>query len=184
MRSYYIGGRLYFQPITEDDAYEVCEWRNTDTARQSFYNQEVVTPDTHMNFMRDRKDHDLIWIIHTEQGPIGMTSLTINPKDYTAEYGRAFIAPKFRGQGFGQEQEYMVLSIAFDFFNLKYLWGDVLVGNDAARSLHHKTGWVDVGINVDGHTHERGDVLHIEYPREIWPEHRQRFIEKFQVTLP
>lgn len=176
-----VKGRLLFRPITEDDAYQVCAWRNTDVARRAFYNLAVVTPDTHIKFMRNRPDHDLIWMICLARTgmAIGMTSLTINPQDHTAEYGRAFILPSLAGQGLGQEQEYMILSLAFEFFNLRYLWGDVLVGNDKALNLHSKTGWVDVGINVEGHTHERGDVMHIEYPRAIWPEYRPQFVAEY-----
>jgi len=176
-----VKGRLSFRPITEEDAYLICAWRNTGVARQAFYNQAVVTPDTHIKFMRNRPDHDLIWMICTTgtQKPIGMTSLTINPQDYTAEYGRAFILPGLAGKGFGQEQEYMILSLAFEFFNLGYLWGDVLVGNDRALNLHTKTGWTMVGIDVEGHCHERGSVLHIEYPRIRWSEYRPQFVDKY-----
>ena len=174
-----VKGRLLFRPITEEDAYLVCAWRNTGAARRAFYNQAVVTPDTHIKFMRNRPDHDLIWIICAAGDPIGMTSLTIDPQEYMAEYGRAFILPNLAGQGFGKEQEYMVLSLAFELFNLGYLWGDVLVGNDKALNLHSKTGWTIVGTNVPGHCHERGDVLHIEYPRIRWPEYRQRSIDKY-----
>jgi RimJ/RimL family protein N-acetyltransferase len=183
MWRYDVGGRLWFQPITEDDAYLICKLRNMDNAREMFFIQDVVTPDTHIMFMKNRKPHDLIWTIWVKEfnAPIGITSLTIDPKEYTAEYGRAFIDPRYRNKGYGQEQEYMVLSLAFDFFNLKYLWGDVLVGNSAAIGLHHKTGWKGVGINVSGHTNERGDVLHIEYHRSWWD--KQKFIDEFGVTL-
>ena len=184
MWMYNLGGRLAFRDITEDDAYLVCKWRNTDLAREMFYNRGAVTPDTHLTFMRSRQPHDLVWVIAARGiGPIGMTSLTIAPKDYTAEYGRAFIDPAYQGQGYGTEQEYMVLSLAFELFNLASLWGDVLVRNEAVRALHAKTGWVDAGIDLPGHTSERGSVLHIEYPRANWPEHRQKFIDKFGVKL-
>lgn len=185
MWKYDIGGRLWFQPITEDDAYLVCKLRNTDEAREMFFNNEVVTPDTHIMFMQKRKPHDLIWTIWVKEfnAPIGITSLTIDPKEYSAEYGRAFIDPAYRWKGYGQEQEYMVLSLAFDLFNLDSLWGDVFEGNSPALDLHYKTGWKDVGIDIRGHTNERGHVLHIEYHWSWWAEHRQKFIDKFGVTL-
>jgi RimJ/RimL family protein N-acetyltransferase len=186
MWTYDVGGRLYFRPMTDslEDAYHVCRWRNMDNAREMFYNREVVTPDTHIAFMRNRRPHHIVWmVVEKELGPIGLTSLEIDVRDYTAEYGRAFIGPDFRGQGYGQEQEYMVLALAFEFFNLKYLWGDVLFINKAAQGLHRKTGWMDLGVDMPGHTNPAGPVLHIGYPRENWPQHRQKFIEKFGVTL-
>lgn len=176
------GGRLYFRPMVEEDAYAVCRWYNLNAARRRLYNQGVYTPDTHIAAMRNRAPHDLIWMV-CEKEPIGMTSLTISPQDYTAEYGRAFIDPAYRNQGYGTEQVYMTLAMAFEFFGLTSLWADVREDNEPARKMYLRTGWQDKGLDVHGHPSDRGPVWHIEYPVEIWPEYRHRFIERFGVTL-
>ena len=50
---YRLDNRIYFKEITtsEEDTDCVVRWRNTDIARKSFFNKDVVTPDIHRNFM-------------------------------------------------------------------------------------------------------------------------------------
>lgn len=183
------GSRIYFRDITADDAYTVAQWRNTPEARAAFFDTDVVTPDTHRQFIASRKPHDLVWMI-CELGeapylyPIGMTALTIDTKNHTGEYGRAFIAPECRGQGYAKEQEYLLLWAAFEFFRLDSIWLDAFVSNKAIIGLHRKTGWREVGVNVPGHTHELGPVLHMRYLRDDWHDNRQYYTEQYKVVLP
>ncbi len=186
MYRYDVGTRLTFRPIDEEDAYLVTKWRNSKVARDVYFNQDVVTPDTHLNFLANRKAHDLVWAIDLKGygSPIGMTSLTVDVKTHTGEYGRAFIAPEYRGKGYATEQEYMVLSFAFEVLRLDSLWGEVLASNEAILALHHKTGWEDNGIDRFGHTNPCGPVMHIVYLPDTWRAQRQEFIDKFGADLP
>ncbi len=186
MYRYDVGTRLTFRPIDEEDGYLVTKWRNSKVARDVYFNQDVVTPDTHVAFLANRKPHDLVWMIDLKGTgySIGMTSLTVDVKNHTAEYGRAFIAPGYTGKGYATEQEYMVLAFAFEVLRLDSLWGDVLASNEAALALHHKTGWEDKGIDQKYHTNLCGPVIHIIYTRDTWRAQRKVFIDKFGADLP
>ncbi len=186
MYRYDVGTRLTFRPIDEEDAYLVTKWRNSKVARDVYFNQDVVTPDTHLAFLANRKPHDLVWAIDLKGygSPIGMTSLTVDVGAHTAEYGRAFIALEYTGKGYATEQEYIVLAFAFEVLRLGSLWGDVLASNEAALALHHKTGWEDSGIDQVSHTNSRGPVMHITYSRDTWRAQRQVFIRDFHAELP
>lgn len=179
------GCRLQFRPITLDDAYTVVRWRNTRSARQSFYSQGVVTPDTHAAFLANKAPHDLVWMVETveSRSPVGMTALKVDSKHCMAEYGRTFIDEALRGMGYATELEYLVLWAAFEWLQLDYLWLDAYTSNQAVIALHNKTGWKDAGVDLFGHTDERGPVLHMVYQRKWWEAQRCVFQDKFKVEL-
>lgn len=185
---YYVGGRIRFRHIEASlkDAYKVTRWRNTDTAQASFFSDDVVTPDTHLLFVKNRKPHDLVFMAEAVAGDIaiGMTSLTVDVKQRTGEYGRTYIDKDWRGQGYATETEYLLLSYAFDLLRLNSLWCDMYVSNKAVIALHLKTGWQKAGIDLLDHTDLRGPVLHQVYQRAWWEKHRETFIEQFKVRLP
>lgn len=181
------GCRIEFREINEHDAYSVCMWRNSPDARQSFFRTDIVTPDTHRAFIRNRKPHDLVWMIELrgEGFPIGMTSLTVDTLHSSGEYGRAYIDQSWRGQGYAKEQEFFLLYLAFEFFRLDNLWLDAYQANQAIISLHYKTGWLDGGLDLPGHTDPRGPVLNMTYTRSHWATNRSLFSKAFpRVELP
>lgn len=181
------GSRLRFRPTVADDGYYVAYWRNQADARKAFYNSDVVTPDTHAAFVANRKAHDLVWMIETDQiaGPVGMLSLTIDPKHSCAEYGRLYIDPREQGKGYAIEAEYLMLFLAFEFFHLDYLWLDAYENNAPILALHDKTGWVRAMIDAPGHTDPRGPVVHMTYSRQTWADRRGDFSARCtNVRLP
>lgn len=151
------------------DAMIVTRWRNTADARESFFNDAVVTPDTHLSFMQNKKEHDLIWIM--EKGPvtpIGMLSLTVNVKDNSAEYGRLFIDGNHRGEGIGKIADQFVITYCFDELKLDRLWLDALTTNTAVIDLHTKNGFGIDGVNLAGHENKRGDVIVMSITKDVW----------------
>lgn len=187
------GSRIKFREIDESDADLVVRWRNTDSARASFFGTDVVTPDTHRAFVRNRRPHDLVWVVeakpvawtgeHTTEMAVGMQALTVDVHHHVAEYGRTFIDPAFRGQGFAREAEYTLLTYAFEVLNLRMIWLDVFAANEPIIKMHHTTGFHDGGIDVVGHTNPRGPVLLMTFSREDWLCARNAFIERSHVTL-
>lgn len=202
------GSRLRFRPIAESDAATVTRWRNTEQARQSFFGEDVVTPDTHIRFCRSRKPHDLVWMMETptavgvkrisdhwagtpsfidipaDYAPVGMTAITVDVEKHTGEYGRMMIDPAYQGQGYAKEGEYFMLWVAFEWLRLDVLWLDAFLDNEAVINLHHKTGWREAGVDILDHTHPRGDVLHMVYNCQDWLANRQEFVRLFKVELP
>jgi len=183
-----LGGRLRFFPVqgTWEEGELVTRWRNSPEARDSFYNTDVVTPDTHIRFVKNRQPHDLVWMIHQKELmiAIGMVSLTVDIKGVTAEYGRLFIDQDYRGKGYAEEAEYMVMSYAFDILCLAYIWGTVFSANKAMIDLHRKTGFLIKGEDVPGHINPRGPVTMVHVYAESWRERRAAVAAKFGLTLP
>lgn len=160
--------RVYFRPIEANwhDAYLVTRWRNQDDARAAFFSTDVVTPDTHMDFMAHRKPHDLVWIVERRDTGIGMASLTVDVKARIGETGRLYVDPHWRGMGYYNDIELTRLSFAFDVLNLDNLFSKSFLLNVAIINNKRKIGWQDNGIIK----HERGSVLKMTYTKERWKE--------------
>lgn len=161
------GPRLRFRPITVDDGYTVARWRNSDAARGVFFSDDLVTPDSHAEFVRNRKPDDLIWIVERDEdgAPVGMLSLTIDRSGRSAEYGRAFLDPTYRGLGYAEEMEATLLNFAFYTLRLDRVWGEVLANNEPIRRLHAKIGWRETvsAVRDDGRA-----TIFVEYHRDEW----------------
>ena len=170
---------IFFRHIeaTYEDALFVTRWRNTEVSRNAFFCDDVVTPDSHLEFCRNRKLHDLVFMIHRDDTPIGMCSLTVDVKNRTAEYGRTVIDDTYKKMGYSTCAEIILLSYAFDFLRLDSLWGEVLESNVAVMGLHTKTGWV-----IDN-TFERfcnkGKVIRILYNADMWKLNSERLIRDY-----
>ena len=115
---------------------------------------------------------------------VGQTSLTVSASHRIAEYGRTFVDPQYRGQGYGKEIDFFVLYLAFEWLQLGYIWGDVYADNTTTLMMHTSTGWRTVGVDLPGHTDPRGKVTHIEYDRATWFVKRDDFLASFPVELP
>jgi RimJ/RimL family protein N-acetyltransferase len=170
--------RLLLRPLRADYADGLCvsAWRNTFEARQAFFSSVPVTPETHMRFMAQKSPLDLIWMLQDKQrqpepANIGMVSLTLR-EDASAEYGRLWVVPEVRALGYGIEAELVILALAFEFFNLRTIWAEVLVSNAAALRLHDKTGWQRIGCDVEGHCNARCAVELVTYERATWRARR------------
>lgn len=189
-RLYLPGGRIAFRPVNEDDAYNVTYWRNLPESRAAFFTKAIVTPDTHAAFLRNRKPHDLVWVIdavrdgagnpYSVQTAVGMTAVTVDIDTATGEYGRLVIGPEYQGQRYALEAEYLLLYAGFEWLRLDSLWLEAYSDNVPIIGLHNKTGWLTTGEQVrDG----RG-VTFMTYAREMWRERREDYRKAFGVELP
>ena len=182
--SYSVGTRLFLREINELDCLTITKWRNSQEARDAFYVQDIVTPDTHTHFVRNRKPHDLVWmIVENSFDSIGTASLTVNVKDHTAEYGRVYIDKQYTGNGYATELDYLVFSFAFDVLRLDMIWYDPLIKNEAIMKVHIRTGAKQMGIDIPGHTDPHGQVMHMQYTPVEWEINKKIFIDKFGAKL-
>lgn len=142
--------RLQLRPIDYSDADLVVEWRNSEDARDAFFSKTVVTPDTHMLFMANRKPHDLVWMIELNKEytdsmrkpqPIGMVSLTVDVDKFRAEFGRLYLMKSFREDRFAEEIAYLVMHYGFEVLRLDSIWADVKEDNAAANKLYELVGF-------------------------------------------
>jgi RimJ/RimL family protein N-acetyltransferase len=177
---YSLGTRLFLRPVETTDCLTITRWRNSQEARDAFYIQDIVTPDTHINFVKNRKAHDLVWMVCLDGfTPIGTASLTIDIKEHIAEYGRVYIDKQYAGNGYATELDYLVFSFAFDVLRLKMIWYDPLIHNEAIMKVHIRTGARQVGIDLPGHIDPHGPVMHMQYTPNEWKTNKKIFIEKY-----
>jgi RimJ/RimL family protein N-acetyltransferase len=146
---------------TYQDAELVTRWRNS--ARVAFFNQDIVTPDTHLEFMRKRRLHDLVWIAEVDDTPVGMVGLAVDVQAHIAEFHGLVVGAEFRRRGYGKMIAHWVLTYAFEVLGLDYVWLDVLERNTAACRLYAKVGWIVEGIDMPGHRNAQGHVAHLGY---------------------
>lgn len=167
--------RLNFRPIeaTVRDAEAVVRWRNSDSARSSFFNNDVVTTDTHLMFVRDRKAHNIVWMAEDSDGQlIGQVGLIVDVKNYSAEFGQFYVDDLFRGRGYGQVIDLFGLHYGFDRLNLKSMWLQAFRSNENVISLYRKLGWTENGKNLG---HERGEIVVMDYTHEQWNKAKAGF---------
>ncbi len=153
---------------TYHDADLLVRWRNSESARTAFFNSDVVTPDTHFQFMRNRKPHDLVWIAEMLKGEsVGMVGLRVDVKHRVAEHRSLYVDEGYRRQGYGREIEFLALSYAFDTLRLEYVWADVLASNEAGRKFYEAVGWKETVTDVHG-----AQTVVIEMHRHEWNDGR------------
>ena len=163
---------------TIEDAYLIVDWRNSPEARAAFFNTEVVTPDTHLRFMAERKAHDLVFIAESEGKPIGMGGLTVDVKTRDAEWGRVFLDPHYRGRGYATDLVYLALHYAFELLRLDRVWADIWTTNDPILKVYDRVGLQPVGVNLPGHEHPGGDVITREFTAEMWEKFGRAAFER------
>lgn len=159
---------VYFKEISdsEEDTDCVVKWRNTNIARESFFIPDVVTPDVHRNFIRNKKFNDIIFMVYNENNErIGMTAVIVDTKNKTGEYGRTYIDEKFRGNNYAYYTELLLMSYSFDILNLDYLWLDAFVSNDPIIKLHYKTGWSE---NKKYYDIDNKEIVTMEIFKKDW----------------
>jgi RimJ/RimL family protein N-acetyltransferase len=170
-------GRITLREITdsEEDTDCIVKWRNTDTARNSFFNKSVVTPDIHRNFIRNKKSNDVIFIICIKNNSkIGTIAINVDVEKYEGEYGRTYIDENFRNSNYAEETGIVMLSYCFDILNLNSIWLEVYTNNKAAIQLYKKLGWEDDNYNGVVFT---GKMI---YTKETWNKNKKDLINNIK----
>jgi len=172
--NYAVGGRVRLRPVEIKDDEYIVRWRNTD--RLAFFDQTVVTPDTHRLFVENRKSHDLVWMVEAGSWTVGMVSLTVDVVNATAEFGRLYIAQGFRRQRLGTEASYTALAYGFELLRLQSIWLLARSDNKEVRRMYDNMGWCAELAKLD--------VIRMTYKNTYWAlEGRNRFMRDFGVNL-
>ena len=164
--------QLCFVPVGIEHTPYIVKWRNTDLARASFFDQRTVTPGRHAKFLESRHPDDLVWMVYSAISadvPLGMTSLTVNVNDCSAEYGRLYIDEAAQGQGVARRIEWATLWAGFEWMRLDRLWLEAYTTNKSVIGLHERMGWVRA--RTASHPDSEGrffETLIMEYTAEIW----------------
>jgi len=166
------GEHIFLRPMQPNlrDGYYVTRWRNHDSARVAFWNTQIVTPESHINWLNKKSPYDMVWMgcKHGTSKPIGMVGLIIDPATHSGEAGRYFVDQDERGNGFGVDLDKLVIATAFQLFNLNAIWLDAWAANETAMNMHIKNGWRVAGYDIAGHTRVDGSVVHMIITANDW----------------
>jgi len=176
------GSHIQLRPIAESDADWIVKWRNSKEAREGFFSDIVVTPDTHIAFVRKRKPHDLVWMVETVPTiyTVGTVSLTVLPHCCMAEFGRLFVDTLYRGSIYAEKIVYVVLYYGFEVLRLNSIWADVKTNNEHALELYTKVGFMN---SSSLSLHQDAKIVHC--CKEDWRDKgRNQFESLIEVELP
>ena len=174
---------LKMRPMTGmyEDGVLVSYWRNQPEARAAFFSETVVTPDSHAAWIAAKSPYKQVWMVENQYDkPVGTAALYIDPVARTAEAGPLLVAPECRGKGYAREIDYMMLAMAFEFFQLDSVWGEAFVSNAAILHLHESVGF----RLTTTREHPRGLVQRIEYYRQTWDKRRVEYAAMGRTLLP
>lgn len=132
--------RLRMMTDSDQDTALVVWWRNQPDARTLFFNTDVVTPDTHRNFIATRQPHDLVYMIEVDGQPVGMCALTVDVKAREAEFGRIYIDPEQRGRGYARVAVQRALWYSFEILRLNRIWIEAFEDNRPILALYESLG--------------------------------------------
>jgi len=171
-RTYFtLGGRLRMRPTeaTYWDGSYVSLWRNSERGREAFFDARVVTPDSHIAWVQSKPPNDLVWMAELNNArTVGMAGIIVDVAARTGEAGRFFIDNARRGQGLGLELHELVLAFGFGVLRLNSMWLDVRKGNLSGIKCCQRAGWREVGVDLEGHVHPGGPVVHMQITEAEW----------------
>lgn len=134
--------------LTETDLPLTLQWRNQDHIRRWFIHSEVITPEQHRTWFEryNQRNDDYVFIIEEQQTllrPVGQVALyQMDRLNKRAEFGRLLIGEaEARGRGLGRQATQLLLTLAFDYFDLNEVYLEVFKNNIPAISIYQQTGF-------------------------------------------
>lgn len=135
------------------DADFLLELRNDPTVRAASFASDVVTPDGHLKWFREKltSAEHLILIGEVDGDPVGQVRID-RKTSQEAEINIALIA-NFRGHGYGREMLQKAAAIAFSHYSeLERLLAHIKPENPASAKSFSNAGYVFNGTAVErGH---------------------------------
>jgi len=150
--------------LTEEDLELIREWRNSNI--KSFFIQKPISPEEQkLWFKRIKEIGDYFFLISLKDGKkIGTISLyNIFPKK-SAELGRMFLIPEYRGEGYAEQAIKLLIDLAIKL-ELKELKLTAYKGSIEAIQLYTKVGFRKVGdvivmtLNLEGKRNESNTAI-------------------------
>lgn len=143
-----IENNIYIRPINEQDLGLIVNWRNKDSVRRCFIDQNVLDINKEKEWFNKYliTENDYIFIIeeHKEfNKPIGMVSIyNINLEKKEGEFGRLLIGlDEAKGKGISKTVVNLICRFAFEKFNIKKVYLEVFKENIIAIKTYKKCGF-------------------------------------------
>ena len=134
---------ILLRPINEEDLITVVNWRNKDSIRKWFINNDQITIERQIKWFEKyiETPNDYIFVIEESnvlKQAVGIASL-YNVDKEQAEFGRLFIGQEeARGKNIGKKVVKLLCEFAFDELEIKKIYLDVLNNNEVAINIYQK----------------------------------------------
>lgn len=143
-----IEAQIQLRLLTEADLPMTLHWRNQDNIRRWFIHSDVITSQQHQAWFEqyNQKENDFVFIIEEQEmlgRPIGQVALyNIDQLKKQAEFGRLLIGEQeARGKGLARLATELLLTFAFDYFELNQIFLEVFDSNTPAITIYHQCGF-------------------------------------------
>lgn len=161
----------------------ILQWRNHENVRKYMYNDNLITENEHINWLKDLEitDTKIAFIVLKDEIPIGFVQFyNIDYNKKTAEWG-VYLVPDngFEGKGYGALIEYYAIEYVFSNLLLKKLSCEVLEFNQTVVKMHKKFGFKDIEYREATKCVKKEKIMEyvLELTREDWLLCKER-IEK------
>jgi diamine N-acetyltransferase len=142
------GRSMILHLLKEQDLPLTLSWRNRDDIRFNFKTSDILSLDQHVAWWKNyvTNNRDFVFVVHETinlNRPVGQISVyNIDLDNREAEFGRLMIGEKeARGKGLAKEATKLVVSWAFNTFQLKRIYLDVFKNNTGAVGLYRDCGF-------------------------------------------
>ncbi len=150
---------IYLRPLTLSDTDLIVKWRNTDSVRKNLFSQELITPESHINYYNEyiethRCYQFILEQIVYENGnmysfsvPVGTVYLkNIDYSNSKALMGTFIGEGMDRGKGFGKEAIQLILKYGFLQLGLNKIYLQVICNNEKMKGICEELGFIREGI--------------------------------------
>lgn len=137
---------ISYHNINKDKQYEILNNRNSKEITQWMENQDVITPGSHFNFVRNLKDsyNKVYWGIYSNNIFIGSANIYFETTDIV-ERG-IFVAKDLNGKGYGSKIE-KATELLLTKINIKTITAKVIKNNISSIIFHKKNGYIETNSN-------------------------------------
>ncbi len=142
------GSKVYLRPIEVTDTDSMVKWRNREFVRKNFINQEPLTPEIHLNWLKTKVDTgkvvQFIITVNDTGRAIGSVYLRdIDKDEKKAEYGILIGEEDALGHGYGTEACRLMIDYAKDVLKLDRIFLRLRKSNEIAHKSYLKAGFKD-----------------------------------------
>jgi len=156
---------------------KVREWRNKETVRHAMLNQNFITEEDHVQWLKNLKTDESrkFWIVFFDDVPIGSIYLqNIHYEELSSEWGFYIGEDEFRNRGLGKQILKKMMKIFFDEMGFKLLITKVLSNNDIALGIYKKFHFRETRrLPYDG----KREVIVMEFSDKDWIDFREGGID-------
>lgn len=165
--------------LDDETIMKIREWRNNDFVRKMSYNQDVISLETHMQFIDDlRNDKNRgLFIFYLEDEPFAVYQYLLNPSKGYVKNSHYLIKEEYQNLGYGTLLSYFELEIIFYVLNYSKSYGEVLEYNKNVISMNKKMGaTLEKVMKKEGQSNgEKQDVYCFSVCKDSWEKSKQRY---------